>query len=270
VKKILPVLSALFVLVFTACEPPETVKSTWAAADSLLTSDPVRWKQFLQYPDDPQFGIGVKNDGKYLYLCMTSWKREVNKRILAYGLTTWFSSKSKKGKRFGIRFPMGEPGNPAGFGGRRHHGGLPGSGFARENAQTFQEMELLGPGKNDSVPVKTMVAESFGIVARAFPADEYFVYLLAVPFNSDSICRYAMDIGKDSLINVTFESIVPESLIDREREGGPTSSPPVAAGGLGSGSSGMGGGPPGRPSGVEYIDPFSAGFTIGIARKPVQ
>lgn len=274
-RKTLPLLCIILALVLMVCEPPEIVQSKWTDADSLLTVDPGRWKTFVQYPDDPQFGIGVKNDDRFLYLCMTSWKREVNERILRHGFTTWFTSKSKKGKRFGIHYPMGLPDNALAADRRSHRGGGGREPVRQMTVEMFQEMELLGPGKNDSVPVKIAVAETFGIVAKLFPTDESLVYLLKVPFNSDSVSKYAMDVGKDTLISVTFETFVPESPSDHEGADGQQASVPMGMGGGSSGSAGAGGthgggmhgGGGGReaPVAEEFVAPFSAGFTIGKA-----
>jgi hypothetical protein len=270
VRNILPVLCIILTSAFVVCEPPEIVQSTWTDADSLLAVDPGRWKTLVHYPDDPQFGIAAENDERFLYLCMTSWKREINKRILRHGFTTWFSSKSKKGKRFGIHFPMGAPDNAMPSGRLRHGASRP-EASRPATMETFQEMEFLGPGKNDSVPVKVAVAESFGIVVRLFPTDESLVYLLKVPFNSDSVSKYAMDIGKDTLINVTFETFVPEAPPDNDGEGGQPSAPAVASSGMGTSGGEHGGGmhgsgPTGHGAAPEFIEPFSAGFSVGIAK----
>jgi hypothetical protein len=265
------VICAILLPAFLACEPPEIIQSKWTASDSALAEDTIGWKGIVQYPDDPQFGVGVRNDNKFLYLCMTSWKRDVNGRILRYGFTTWFTSKSKKGKRFGIHFPIGQMGNAEGAG-RRHHRGGNDPGAERAMMQeSFQQMELLGPGKNDSVPVKTAVAATFGIVVTLLPAEEKLVYLMKIPFNSDSISKYAMDIGKDTLITTSFETGVPD-LPASAGGGGQESSPPMGAGGggaHGAGGGGMhGGGGREGSSGGEIVEPFTAAFEIGLAKKP--
>jgi hypothetical protein len=256
---LLPALTCALVL----CEPPEVVQSKWTDSDVVFDANLGQWKDVLQYPDDPQFGIGVRNNGAFLYLCLISWKREINGRLLRNGSTLWFSSASKKGKRFGIRFPMGMPGNKAAERQGRERTRDP-EELRAKLAESFQEMEILGPEKSDTVPVKTVVAESFGIVVRAYPSEENFVYMIKVPLNSDSVNRYAMDIGKDTVVNVSFESIVPDS--GSTPAGGEATVPP--SGGQAGGMSG--GGQHMRPSGNEMEEPFSESFAIGVSRRPAQ
>lgn len=278
-KHAIPIVTSVLILVFLACEPPLIIQSKWTDGDVQFSADTAAWKTMVQYPEDPQFGIGARNNGTFLYLCMASWKREANSNLLRYGFTTWFTSKSKKGKRFGLHFPMGLPDNSA-MSGRHHHGG--GSGMDQTMvAQEFEKMELLGPAKTDSIPVKTAVAETFGITVRMFPSVENLVYFVKIPLNADSTNPYAVDIGKDSLVEVSFASDVPELNTAHESSGEGQSSPsPMGGGGAGGGGGMHGGGGGGMRGGggghsgghegtsqEETVESFSAGFTIGLAKK---
>jgi hypothetical protein len=161
----------------------------------------------------------------------------------------------------------------------------------------LQEMELLGPEKNDSVPVRTVVAESFGFTVRLFPSDENLIYEIKVPLQQDSLSKYAIDIGNDSLLKVTFESTVPDVDMHSRGEGG-MEAPNMGGGGMsgggrpggggmGGGGGGMsgggrpggggGGGMPGGgrggpagPSADEMPKSFNASFSIGLARNPIK
>lgn len=277
-------MKCLFLIIFTfvltllsTCNPPETVESRWTDSPVVFDGNPAQWKDIMQYPDDPQFGIGVRNDGTFLYLSMTSWKRAVNRQILRFGFTTWFTSPSTKGKRFGIHFPLGMMKNA----GERHadRESMHDPEAMRERMQeALQEMELLGPGKEDSVPVKTVVAESFGIIVRLFPSDENLVYEMKVPLRQDSVSKYAIDIGNDSLLKVTFESIVPDVAMHDRGEGG-MGMPNMGGGGM-SGGGGMGGGGRGMHGGgrggyagtsaEEMPASFNASFSIRLARSPTK
>ena len=87
--------------------------------------------------------------------------------------------------------------------------------------EALADMELLGPGKDDSVPVKTRVAESFGVVVRMFPSEENLVYEIKESLRQDSLCKYAIDIGNDSLLTIAFESTVRDADAGRgQGEGG--------------------------------------------------
>lgn len=75
----------------------------------------------------------------------------------------------------------------------------------------FQEMELLGPEKTDSVPVITVIAESLGIAVRIMASEENLIYKVKMPLREDSLARPAIGIGNDSLVAVTVETTEPEA-----------------------------------------------------------
>ncbi len=272
----MPALAIL--LLITTCESPVIVQSTWTDLEPAIDTTLDQWKNETQYPVDPQFGIGVKNDGRNLYLCMTSWKRTLNSQLVRVGFTTWFTSTSKKGKRFGIRYPMGMMGSGAGSGANR--GRRPDTQDKKAMFDlAFQEMELLGPEKTDSVPVKTAIAESIGIAVRILPTEENLVYKLKIPLREDSSAKYAIDIGNDSLLSVTFEMTVPAAGENHAGgQGGSSEMPGAQGGGMGGGGRGMHGGGGGMHSGgggghagateEETQGPFKAAFSILLARKP--
>jgi uncharacterized membrane protein YgcG len=289
-KKALSVPCVILIAAFVACEPSAIIQSKWTDSDTLFQNDPGQWKDAVEYPKDPQFGIGVKNNGKYLFLCMTSWKREVNGAISRFGFTTWFSSPSKKGKKFGIHFPMGGMHNGPGWRHRRDRNGDPDAAQAKME-DFFQEMELLGPEKSDSVPVRKAVAESFGISTHLFPSEENLVYLMRIPLNSDSVSKFAIDLASDTLVTVSFETDMP--VFGHNREEGENRRPPQSGidaegggmnehsgmnedggmngGGGRHGGGGMrGGGHRGSSSPAENVEQFSAGFTIWLAKAPLK
>jgi hypothetical protein len=277
-KILFPVVFTFVLALLSACNSPVVVESKWTDAEIPCDADTSRWKNLMQNPDDPQFGIGVQNDGRFVYVRMMSWKREVNAQLLRFGFTTWFTGPSKKGKRFGIHFPLGIKRNAAGWHADREGGNDPEEAKARME-EALQEMELLGPGKDDSVPVKTRVAESFGIVVRMFPTDENLVYEMKVPLRQDSLCKYAIDIGPDTVIKMTFETDVPD-MSEHGRGYGGRDAASIASGGRGNygggghGGQGMhgGGGEGGRErsSADEMPEPFITSFSLRLAGRPAK
>jgi hypothetical protein len=268
-----------------SCNSPADIQSKWTGSEVPCDADTSRWAGVMQNLDDPQFGIGVQNDGRYVYLRMISWKREVNKQLLRFGFTTWFTSPSKKGKRFGIHFPLGMRKNEADRRAERESRNDPEEVKTRME-EALQEMELLGPGKDDSVPVKTRVAESFGIVVRMFPSEANLVYEMKVPLREDSIAKYAIDIGKDSLMDVAFETDVPDvgahSGGESHGEGGGMPGGGggsgmhgggAGAGGMhgGGGGGGVHGGGGGREGPAEEAqDQFRTSFSLKLAHQPAN
>jgi hypothetical protein len=227
--------SLLLVLLLSTCDKPFVIKSAWTGSEIACDNDTIQWNGAMQATADPQFSIGIRNDARFLYLRMVSWKRVVNKQILHFGSTTWFTSPSKKGKRFGLHFPLGMRNNAA-----LSHAELEAEGSAEDRKarieESLQELEMLGPGKDDSLPVKTKVAESFGIVVRMFPTEENLVYEIKIPLHRDSATTYAVDIGKDSVMSVTFESD------DSDQSGRGQGQRHDDLPGMGGGGAGVGGG----------------------------
>jgi hypothetical protein len=276
-KKFFLLVSVFVLTMLSSCDAPLVVESKWTDSEISINADPAQIKDVVEYPNDPQFGIGVKNDGRYLYLFMISWKREVNSQILHTGFTTWFTSSSKKGKRFGIHFPLGMMKNAEAWHADRESNCDPVAMRARIE-ESLQRMELLGPEKDDSVPVQTRVAESFGIAVRMSPSSENLVYEIKVPLRQDSASNYAIDIGKDTLIKVTFESTPPD--INNVHGGGDEShvgSPGMGGGGMmpdaspggGRGMHHGGQGGDGKHYAAEEMSgPFKASFSIKLAGKP--
>jgi hypothetical protein len=276
-KSALPIVSAAVFLLLSQCDSPVDIESKWADAEIAFDGNAVQWKDTMQYPTDPQFGIGARNDSTYLYICITSWNRTVNRQILHLGFTTWFTSHSKKGKRFGIHFPLGMRGNAWARHEENENRDDP-EAMKAMFQEALQELELLGPGKDDSIPVKTKVAESFGIASRMFRSEENLVYEIKVPLRQDSVRKYAIDPGNDSLLMVTFESTVHE--VESHNNGEDHGETP-GGGGRGMGSGGQGGrgmggggggghGGEGRPAVDEMPDQFKASVTIKLARRPIQ
>jgi uncharacterized membrane protein YgcG len=269
--------SAMGLALFVSCRSKVFLESTWIDTEIAYGADTAQWNKVMQYPDDPQFGIGVQNDGRYVYLRVISWKRDVNKQLLHFGFTTWFTSASKKGKRFGIHYPLGMRRNATAWRADKEGGSDPEEMKARME-ESLQEMELLGPGKDDSVPVKTRVAESFGIAVRMFPSQENLIYEMKVPLREDSICKYAIDIGKDTIIEAAFESDVPDLSERSHGEGhgegggmGGGGGGGMHGGGGGRGAYGGGGGGQGgheRSAADEMPDQFKASFFLRLAGKP--
>ncbi len=267
-------LGFLLVLLFlSTCERPYVIKSVWTDSELSCNGDTTQWKDVIQYPDNPQFGIGVKNDGKFLYLRVVSWKDPINKQILRFGFTTWFTSPSKNGKRFGIHFPIARKRTAEERRGDKEN--RPDSAEMRSRwEESLQEMEFLGPENSDSIPVKTKVAESMGIVVGLFPSQEKLIYEMKMPLREDSVCKYAIDIGKDSVLKVAFESDIPEIGTHGQGESHGGGAGGGGKGGRGRGMHGGGGGMRGgggegshEHAAEAVLEQFKTSFAITLANK---
>jgi hypothetical protein len=271
--------SVFLLMLVSRCNKPVNIESKWTDSEIPFNADSSQWKGVMQYPDNPQFGIGFKNDGRFLYLRAVSWNDSINKQILRFGFTTWFTSPSKNGKRFGIHFPIARRRTAEER--RADRENKPDSAEVRARwEESLQEMEFLGPENNDSIPVKTKVAESMDIVVGLFPSQENLIYEMKIPLREDSVCKYAIDIGKDSVLKVAFESDVPEIGTHGQGEshgGGAGGGGKGGGGGMsGGGGRGMhgggggmrGGGGGGHEHAAEAVpEQFKASFSVELATK---
>ena len=268
--------AAVAVSLCTVCKSLQ-LESQWRDRDIIIDGSTSEWAGLIQYPEDSKVGIGVVNEDAYLYLCLTSEDREIASQIVRSGFTVLFETKGKKGKRFGVNFPLGMKlsGPPAQETGDRE----PDMAAMKERMElSLQTLALIGPGENDTFPMSTMMAESLGVIVRIKPSQERCVYELKVPLNQDSLFKYAIGVGKDTLLKVTLET----SKISRPSGGPPgggMGGPP--GGGMGGGRGGMGGppgggmgggrggmgGPPGGGGPPSMPEQFKIDFSILLAKK---
>jgi hypothetical protein len=207
-------------------------------------------------------------------------------QIVRSGFTVLFATKGQKGKRFGVNFPLGMKlsGPPFQETGDRE----PDMAAMKARMElSLQTLALIGPGENDTFPMSTMMAESLGVIVRIKPSQERCVYELKVPLNQDSLFKYAIGVGKDTLLKVTLETCK----ISRPSGGPPgggMGGPP--GGGMGGGRGGMGGppggggmggppgggmgggrggmgGPPGGGGPPSMPEQFKINFSILLAKK---
>jgi hypothetical protein len=258
-------------LMMTCCCNSPVLESTWKTSEIVIDGNSVEWNQMIQYPKDNQFGIGISNDDKFLYLCLSSWDRQTSMQIMTMGFTVWFETKSQNEKKFGLHFPLGmmKAGQPPFMRGRQVQDPEQMKEFMDA---AMQEMEILGQGKNDSLTIKSLIAESYGITARILQSQENLVYELKIPLNQDSLCRFAINTGNDSLIKLTLETTKP----DFDKMGGPPGMggrmpPGGMGGGMGPGGGmGCGMGPGGPPGGGTPSMPeqFKMELSVKLARNP--
>ena len=271
-------LSAIFGLVAVAlllqCKSTIVMKSVWLKDKVTIDGDFSEWKGLLQTPSD-LFAIGIGNDDSSLYICLHSEDRGMVHQVMKYGLTLWFENGKSAKNRVGIRFPMGRTG---GRGVRRFQEARPDSeALQRLREESLTTMEVLGPGKNDTIPMTISVAQSWGRLALKATSDmEQFTYELKIPLHADSTAKIATPISRDSLIMVVLESVVPEQNgAESNEEHGEESGRGFGGGGGGHGGGGHGGGGGGHMGGrhgggfsgrhSEASNPFSTKFSVKLA-----
>ncbi len=128
--------------------------------------------------DDNKLVVGLLNDSNYVYLMLATNDRPLAMSMMR-GLTVWFDPKGETNKSFGIRYPLG-----GAFGRGNRTGGDEGRDAFQEPApdlgMTNTEIEILGPGKNDSHRMQIM--ETGGIQAKVNMTGNSLVCEMRIPY----------------------------------------------------------------------------------------
>jgi hypothetical protein len=164
---------------------------------------------------------------------------------MRWGLTVWFASGKSKHSRIGIRYPMGMANSGIDMRQERvPHGDT--EAVRRRMEESFDAMEFIGPSEGDTIPMKLITAESFGLKMKAVPEWEKMVYELKIPLHGDSSTKCVAPFSRDSVITLVLESTATEEATGGNDEHG-------SGGGHhgGGGGEGMGGGGGGMDGGGE-------------------
>jgi hypothetical protein len=217
--------------------------SQWRDRDIIIDGNTAEWNGLMQAPENAEVAIGAVNDDAFLYLCLTSENRETALRILMSGFTVLFENKAKKESRLGIHFPLALAGAPMPFerNGNSEHDPAP---MKKRLEGSLGTLALIGPGKNDTLPMAVRMAESLGIAVSLKPLTQGFTYEIKMPLNSDPHFTYAINMGKDSLVKVTLTS----DEAGRSSDGISDHGERMDDGGVGAGAGGGLSGPGGRMS----------------------
>jgi hypothetical protein len=202
------------------------------------------WRDTLTYLlEDKQTSVGFLNDDRYLYLCLISANRDLQRQAMRQGLTLWFDREGNDGKKFGMRYPV-RPGRPPGRSGDEE-GREEGTRDENDRSTDLQndhtpaganEVEIFGPGEGEHR--RMTMAESGGIEARLRMMNDLLVYEMRMPLTENGSHPYTIGTKPGSLLGVGIEAIrAQERSPDQASEGGE---------GRGGGFGGRGGGRGGR------------------------
>ena len=250
-----------------------TVDSTWPKKEIATNGRIDTWEGLINYSLSDQFGLGVANDDKYLYLCAVIEERKIAMQVLQNGLTAWFETPAAANRLFGIHFPLGN-GIPKEF--HRHRDAEEDTaGLGEKIEAACQQLEILGPGKHDSLLRNIALCEPYGIQLKFAAFRDEFIYEARIPLFPDSTMIYAVNPGRDSLITLRIEVPAPEVRSASQEEGSDESG--GRSGGMGGGhyggggmghQGGMGGG--GMGSQYRQAQPIDAKFVIKLAGKQTK
>jgi hypothetical protein len=136
----------LLLLGMPGCGGPE-LASRWAGPGLTVDGKLDDWGSTLTYFDEQRVTLGIRNDDRYLYLCVNSTDTSLLMRALVQGLEVWVDPKGGQARTFGIRYPLGvrEMDFDIGHEGRRFEPGE----LARKYAGAPDELRVfIGPDKS--------------------------------------------------------------------------------------------------------------------------
>jgi hypothetical protein len=206
----------LSVILFSlaGCETIE-LKSNWRDREITIDGINSEWKNTLMYIEKADILVGLLNDETFLYACVLAESPFIRAQIMRQGFTVWFDPAGGNKKTFGIRFPIGREKKfgkemmgeePEPFWGESFTGDEePDQEKMQEIYKTsLTELEILGPGENDSK--RMPVAEAKGIEISLVPSSGMLVYELKVPLAQSDQHLYAVGAQPGKIIGIRLES----------------------------------------------------------------
>lgn len=183
--------------------------SRWC--DRTVTIDGIdsgaEWESARYFFDDEQVTVGLLNTESMLYVRVSTRDPRIQRELLAYGFTLWFSENGDKNKALGIRYPLGSQGDST-----LTFGNAPmKQGPASSHAETLiasipHEIELFGPDKGQPSTVSSVEAAKYGIVCQIGNTKDNFVYELQYPLQRTEACPYGISVNQIRNLVIYFET----------------------------------------------------------------
>lgn len=193
--------SVLLAALFAGCSSTAHLSSSWSSNQIAIDGNSSEWGSSLASLKDTKVFLGVRNDQDFMYLCLTSPDRQFRRQLVGMGLTLWFESED--GHRLGVLYPIGMSGQgrqPL-FNPEETPGGEERERFAE---QALQDLEILGPGKNDKNLFSIVQAPGISVKVRTSQVSS--VYELKVPLKKSSEHPYAIEAIAGSTVKIDIET----------------------------------------------------------------
>jgi hypothetical protein len=278
---ILILLAALAAPLWLLADEPKTpLRSLWRDQDVVVDGDSRDWSVLTPFADKTPFSIGLRNDGEFLYIVLSSSEPSERMQLAMRGLIVWFDQKAGTKKQFGIKYPViergagGFGGRPGGYGrsgggtgggyGGPDRGGQPrGPDFDPAKDSRWARLEVLGPGKDDVRSL--LIDQTPGVEVRIGDVEGSLVYELKVPLTASAEHPYAIGAAPGAAIGIGLETPDVAGGPSRSRFGG------VGMGGRGGGMGGdRPGGMGGERGGFKPPKPLKVWTTAQLASGPAR
>jgi hypothetical protein len=228
------------------------IESHWRDHEIAIDGDNGDWAGPLAAVDDTHpVTAAAANDGRFLFLVLSTSDAVMRRQIMRQGLIVWFDPGGGTRKHFGIRFPVGLALTMAGRGGRGRPG--PDQPDQPDRIDPPNRLEVYGPSKGDA---HTFVLEQApGISVKVGQVEGYLVYELKVPLARTSETPYAIEAKPGSIVGLGLET---PKIEHSQRMGG--------FGGIGGGMGGRGA-MGRRRSDFEAPTPLKAWATVQLSAR---
>jgi hypothetical protein len=241
-------------VLFSGCGggPDLGVESRWSDEAVVMDGSADDWAGYpLEYSEEEQISLGVRNDDENVYLIFLSRDERLARRVLMGGMTLWFDPTCGQKKEFGVRYR----GNRSLVETLRAGSDIPEMmrpAFQGHEAQVLDIVTVLDRGDETSLPEGNPV----GPQAASVCEDGVYGYEFMIPIARSGDIHYAVEVSPSEKVSVCLEL----SGADREtrkrmvsERGEMTGPPPGGMGGGGQrpmgGGGRRGGGPRGGPRG---------------------
>jgi len=230
-------LTIILVVLISGCNDPE-MDSRWRDREIIVDGDDSEWGNYIQhYDEETRIVFCMFNDDNDLYIKLSSPNRTIQGQFIGLGLTVWFDPEGGKDKKFGIHFPIGMQGGAMEMmSGREKSAGTEDTDQIQKRLEASQqEIELIGPGKNERYTMPVDEAALTGIHVRIGKPKGSIIYELKIPLAFSDEHPYAIGTTADKKIGVGFETGKMNKDMMAERRS-------KTSGGMGRKDSGMSGG----------------------------
>ncbi len=203
----------LFILtiLFVSCSQ-FNLSSIWRDREVTIDGKHDDWLNALMYFEEENISLGLLNDESFMYICMIVENPMIRSQIMIQGFTLWFDPDSGKKRIFGIKFPIGLSEERMQMRGMQEkdapmkprRGELDPEMARQAPMREMTELEILGPGKDESVRLPIEQAKGIHVTINA--SSGTLVYELKVPLSQDEKNPYAIGTKAGNTIGIRLET----------------------------------------------------------------
>ncbi|MEW5876063.1 MAG: hypothetical protein AB1752_12895 [Candidatus Zixiibacteriota bacterium] len=239
VRVILKGLPLVFVPLLVAACGPLHLDSQWPGRPVWVDGSSEEWEGVMRSLEDGTVWLGVANDADYLYMCVMTSQRPLQRQIMSSGFTVWFDNGGSETADFGIRYPTGlaPSGAMASTGEVPREPGEAPAFDSEALAASLASIEILGEGETRRVPLGSIPGLEVTVNGR----EDWFTYELKVPLRSVEPGSLSLARNPGEEVTMRLVSERPNRGEMRERMGG-QGGPPSGGSGFPGGGGMRGGG----------------------------